>query len=52
MHRRALAWLEPEIPLASGVQEWSLSVKPGSKARKAAETTLHPRRLRMVPEPR
>jgi pentalenene oxygenase len=48
----SFAWQELEIMLAAVVQEWQLSVEPGSRIRSAADTTLHPRRLRMVPRPR
>ncbi|MDO0939423.1 cytochrome P450 [Streptomyces sp. DG2A-72] len=48
----SFAWKELEILLGAVVQEWQLTVKAGSRIRKAAETTLHPRRLLMVPQPR
>ncbi|WUV40738.1 cytochrome P450 (plasmid) [Streptomyces sp. NBC_01483] len=48
----SFAWKELEILLGAVIQEWQLMVEPGSRVRKAAETTLHPRRLLMVPQPR
>lgn len=48
----SFAWKELEILLGAVVQEWQLTVEAGSRIRKAAETTLHPRRLLMVPQPR
>jgi cytochrome P450 len=48
----AFAWTELEILLGTVVRDWRLSVEPGSRVRKAADTTLHPRRLFMVPQPR
>jgi pentalenene oxygenase len=48
----AFAWRELEILLGTLVREWRLTVPPGGRVRAAADTTLHPRRLVMVPEPR
>ncbi|MFD9393204.1 cytochrome P450 [Streptomyces sp. NPDC060000] len=48
----SFAWKELEIVLGAVIQEWQLSVEPGSRIRKAPHTTLHPRRLLMIPRPR
>jgi pentalenene oxygenase len=48
----SFAWQELGIVLDAVTQEWQLSVPPGSRIRKAAATTLHPRRLIMIPQPR
>ncbi|MEU0009421.1 cytochrome P450 [Streptomyces sp. NPDC006314] len=46
------AWQELEVILDVVTQEWKLSTEPHSRVRTAPETTLHPRRLLMVPQPR
>jgi pentalenene oxygenase len=46
------AWKELEILLGAVAREWELTVRPGSRARAAPDTTLHPQRLLMVPRPR
>ena len=46
------AWEELEVILGAVLREWSLRTEPGFQIRKAPETTLHPRRLLMVPQPR
>ncbi|WP_371553344.1 cytochrome P450 [Streptomyces sp. NBC_00554] len=48
----AFAWRELEILLGAVAREWRLTVRPGSRVRAAAHTTLHPQRLLMVPQPR
>ncbi|CCK32328.1 hypothetical protein BN159_7949 [Streptomyces davaonensis JCM 4913] len=46
------AWQELEVVLDVVTQEWKLSADPDRQIRTAPETTLHPRRLLMVPQPR
>jgi pentalenene oxygenase len=46
------AWQELEVILDVVTQEWKLGAEPHSQVRTAPETTLHPRRLLMVPQPR
>ncbi|MCX5096729.1 cytochrome P450 [Streptomyces sp. NBC_00365] len=48
----SFAWKELDVVLGAVIQEWQLSLAPGSRIRKAPETTLHPRSLLMVPRPR
>jgi cytochrome P450 len=48
----SFAWTELEILLGTVVRDWRLTVDSGSRVRKAADTTLHPRRLFMVPQAR
>jgi cytochrome P450 len=48
----AFAWKELEILLTAVTQEWRLTLPPGSTVRTAADTTLHPQRLLMTPQPR
>lgn len=48
----SFAWRELEAVLAAVVQEWQLTPEPGHRVRTAAETALHPRRLRLIPHPR
>ncbi|NNN35355.1 cytochrome P450 [Streptomyces sp. S3(2020)] len=48
----AFAWKELEILLTAVIQEWRLTLPPGSRIRTAADTTLHPQRLLMTPRPR
>jgi cytochrome P450 len=46
------AWQELEVILDVVTQEWKLGTEAGSHIRTAPETTLHPRRLLMLPQPR
>lgn len=46
------AWQQLEVILDVVTQEWKLSTEPGHRVRTAPETTLHPRRLLMTPQPR
>ncbi|WP_255954005.1 cytochrome P450 [Streptomyces odontomachi] len=46
------AWKQLEVILDEVTQEWKLYPEPHSHVRTAPETTLHPRRLLMVPQPR
>jgi pentalenene oxygenase len=46
------AWKQLEVILDEVTREWKLHPEPHSHVRTAPETTLHPRRLLMVPEPR
>jgi cytochrome P450 len=46
------AWQELEVILGTVLQGWKLSTKPGSRVHAAAETTLHPHELLMIPQPR
>lgn len=48
----SFAWRELEILLGTIMTEWQLALPPGSRVRTAPDTTLHPRRLVMVPQPR
>jgi cytochrome P450 len=48
----SFAWKELQILLGAVTQEWQLAIQPGTKVRAAADTTLHPRRLLMIPQPR
>ncbi|MFE6895058.1 cytochrome P450 [Streptomyces sp. NPDC057694] len=48
----SFAWKELEVVLGAVIQEWQLSLVPGSRVRKAPETTLHPHSLFMIPRPR
>ncbi|MFJ3671298.1 cytochrome P450 [Streptomyces sp. NPDC090106] len=48
----AFAWRELEILLGTVAREWRLTVPPGSRITASADTTLHPRRLVMIPQPR
>lgn len=48
----AFAWEELEVILGEVLREWRLSTEHGRHVRAAPETTLHPRRLFMVPRPR
>jgi pentalenene oxygenase len=48
----AFAWQELEVILGAVMQRWRLSIKPGGRVHTAAETTLHPHELRMIPQPR
>jgi cyclooctatin synthase len=48
----AFAWRELEIILGTVMQRWRLSAMPGSRVDAAAETTLHPHELLMIPQPR
>jgi pentalenene oxygenase len=46
------AWQQLEVILDVVTQEWKLNTAPDLQVRTAPETTLHPRRLHMVPQPR
>ncbi|MFD5624944.1 cytochrome P450 [Streptomyces sp. NPDC127072] len=46
------AWRQLEVILESVMQKWTLEIDPDRKVRTAPETTLHPRRLLMTPQPR
>lgn len=46
------AWQELQVILDVVTQEWKLGTEPGNQIRTAPETTLHPRRLLMIPQPR
>ncbi|MDT9698361.1 cytochrome P450 [Streptomyces sp. P17] len=46
------AWQELQAILDVVTQEWKLGTEPDHHIRTAPETTLHPRRLLMVPRPR
>ncbi|MCL7425742.1 cytochrome P450 [Streptomyces sp. YS415] len=46
------AWQELQVILDGVTREWKLATEPGNQIRTAPETTLHPRRLLMVPQPR
>ncbi|RCG24760.1 cytochrome P450 [Streptomyces diacarni] len=46
------AWQELEVILDVVTQEWKLGTEPGRQVRTAPETTLHPRRLFLIPQPR
>jgi pentalenene oxygenase len=46
------AWQELQVILDGVTREWKLGTEPGNQIRTAPETTLHPRRLLMVPQPR
>ncbi|MBC2900341.1 cytochrome P450 [Streptomyces cupreus] len=46
------AWQELQVILDVVTQEWKLGTEPDQHIRTAPETTLHPRRLLMVPRPR
>nr|BAE78976.1 P450 [Streptomyces sp. KO-3988] len=46
------AWEQLEAILDVVTQEWKLSTEPDRQVRTAPETTLHPRRLLLVPQPR
>ncbi|WP_030857829.1 cytochrome P450 [Streptomyces sp. NRRL S-37] len=46
------AWQELEVILDVVTQEWKLTAGSDRPVRTAPETTLHPRRLLMVPQPR
>ncbi|MFI6350270.1 cytochrome P450 [Streptomyces sp. NPDC050560] len=46
------AWLELEVILDVVTQEWKLNSVPDRQFRTAPETTLHPRRLHLVSQPR
>lgn len=46
------AWEQLEVILDVVTQKWKLRPDPGHRVRTAPETTLHPRRLLMTPEPR
>ncbi|MGW2047374.1 cytochrome P450 [Streptomyces sp. NPDC001858] len=46
------AWQELEVVLDVVTQEWKLGTEPDRPVRTAPETTLHPRRLLMIPRPR
>ncbi|GAA4733361.1 cytochrome P450 [Phytohabitans rumicis] len=48
----AFAWRELEVILGTVMQRWRLGTKPGSSVQAAAETTLHPHELLMIPQPR
>jgi cyclooctatin synthase len=48
----AFAWRELEVILGTVMQRWRLSTKPGNDVQAAAETTLHPHELFMIPRPR
>jgi pentalenene oxygenase len=48
----AFAWRELEVILGTVMKRWRLSTKPGSRVHAAAETTLHPHELLMIPQPR
>ncbi|KUN06017.1 hypothetical protein AQI95_13940 [Streptomyces yokosukanensis] len=48
----SFAWQQLEVILDVLTQEWKLSTERGGHVRTAPETTLHPRRLMMVPRPR
>jgi pentalenene oxygenase len=46
------AWQELEVILGTVMQQWRLSTEPGSRVHAAAETTLHPDELLMIPQSR
>jgi cyclooctatin synthase len=46
------AWRELEILLGAVLRRWKLRAEPGRPVQMAPQTTLHPRRLRLTPEPR
>ncbi|MGW5636051.1 cytochrome P450 [Streptomyces sp. NPDC003832] len=46
------AWQELQVILDVVTEEWKLGSDSGRSVRTAPETTLHPRRLLMVPQPR
>ncbi|WP_049565822.1 cytochrome P450 [Streptomyces sp. SBT349] len=48
----SFAWQELDILLGTVLRTWRLSTEPGAQVRTAPETTLHPRRLLMIPRPR
>ena len=48
----AFAWRELEVILGTVMERWRLGTKPGSRVEPAAETTLHPNELFMIPQPR
>jgi pentalenene oxygenase len=48
----SFAWQELQTILSAVIQEWQLAPADGHRIRTAAETTLHPRRLRLIPRPR
>ncbi|RII13470.1 Pentalenene oxygenase [Streptomyces sp. YIM 130001] len=48
----AFAWQELVVILGEVLREWSLDVSPGTRVRPAADTTLHPHRLVMIPRAR
>lgn len=48
----SFAWQELAVLLGTVLQRWRLSTAPGSQVDTAAETTLHPSDLPMIPQPR
>ena len=48
----SFAWQQLDVILDVLTQEWKLNAGPDLQVRTAPETTLHPRRLHMVPQPR
>lgn len=48
----SFAWQELEVMLGAVLQRWRLRRKPGSRVQVAAETTLHPDELLMIPQSR